>query len=103
MDAAHRSQPPHLRVQLTLVAKGRRAATTRSSPFHSTLRVGTHNFACDIVPQEPLQPGGSAVHCGVIFVDPTAALPHLPPGSMFELWESGRVGYGMVLAIASAA
>ena len=99
MDAPHSSQTPHLRVQLTLVNAGRRATSGRNGVFHSTLRVGTRNFACDIVPREPLQPGGHAVHCGVYFVEPAAALPHLPPGAMFELWENGRKGYGMVLAI----
>lgn len=99
MDAAQRSETPHLRVQLTLVGTGRRTVAIRNGLFHSTLRTGTHNFGCDILPQEPLVPGGHAVHCGVYFTDPASALPHLPPGAMVELWENGRKGYGMVLAI----
>lgn len=67
--------------------------------FRSTLRVGTHHFACDIFPEEPLTPGGHAVHCAVSFVDPEQALPRFPAGTMFELWEGGRKGYGMVLAV----
>ncbi len=83
-------------MQLTLLANGQ--AVARRGQFRTKLRVGTRNFECDVLPDEPLVPGGHAVHCGVVFQDQRDALANLPPGSMFELWEGSRKGYGMVLA-----
>ena len=91
-----RPDTTHLRVQLTLLASGQ---TARRGPFRTKLRVGTGQYECGIFPDEPLVPGGHAVHCSVNFDAPSEALPHLPAGSMFELWEGARRGYGMVLAV----
>lgn len=92
-----RPATPHLRVQLTLLAGSQ--ATARRGPFRTKLKVGTGHYECGIHPDEPLVPGGHAVHCSVLFDQPADALPHLPAGSMFELWEGARRGYGMVLAV----
>ena len=40
--------------------------------------------------------GGPAVHCTLETESESAAF--LPPGTQFELWENGRIGYGSVLA-----
>lgn len=90
-----RPETTHLRVQVTLVASGQ--AATRRGQFRTKLRIGTRQFDCEVFPEEPLIPGGHAVHSGVVFDHPAEALANLPPGSMFELWEGGRRGYGMVL------
>ncbi|WP_146180311.1 hypothetical protein [Opitutus sp. ER46] len=92
------SQTAHLRVQLTL-AGGRRGATSRHGSFQGNLRVGINQFLAEIHPEEPLMPGGHAVHCAVYFADPAAAMTHFPAGANFEIWDGGRVGYGMVLAV----
>ena len=73
-------------------------AGIRRGQFRTKLRVGTHQYTCEVIPDEVLVPGGHAVHSGIVFDEPADALPHLPPGSMFELWEGVRRGYGMVLA-----
>jgi hypothetical protein len=83
-------------VQLTLLAAS--GSTARRGPFRTKLRVGTHQYECDVFPDEPLMPGGVAVHSSVVFDQPRDALQHLPAGSMFELWEGARRGYGQVLA-----
>jgi hypothetical protein len=90
-----RADTTHLRVQLTLLAAGPAAA--RRGHFRSKLRTGSRHFDCEIYPDEAIVPGGHAVHSSVVFDDPHDALAALPPGSMFELWEGGRRGYGMVL------
>lgn len=98
--ASRRPDTPHLLVQLSLVASGQAAA--RRGSFRTKLRVGTYQFNCEVVPDEPLQPGGMAVHCAVLFDEPQEALSHFPAGGMFEVWENGRRGYGQVLSIGAA-
>jgi len=90
-----RPDTTHLRVQLTLLASG--ASPARRGQFRSKLRTGSRHFECEIYPDEPVIPGGHAVHGSIVFDQPREALPTLPPGSTFELWEGGRRGYGMVL------
>lgn len=102
MDQGPRPPTPHLRVQLTLLGSRRSAHSNRSAGFTSVLRVGTYHFNGQFHPEEPLVPGGHAVHCEVVLSEPTSALPHLPAGAMFELWENGRAGYGMVLGVLAA-
>lgn len=94
-----RPETAHLRVQLTLLANGQSAA--RRAQFRTKLRTGSRHFDCEIFPDEPVVPGGHAVHSTVVFDQPSDALSSLPPGSMFELWEGGRRGYGMVLGWAT--
>lgn len=88
-------------MQLTLL--GSAPSGPRRAPFRTKLRVGTHQYECEVFPSEPLQPGGHAVHCGVLFDAGREAMAHFPPGGMFELWEGARRGYGMVLAVVAAA
>lgn len=102
MDQGVRSPQPHLRVQLTLLSSSRVAPSARASHFRSVLRVGSRNFSADFFPAEPLVPGGHAVHCEVVLAEAADALPMLPAGGMFELWENGRCGYGMVLGVLQA-
>jgi hypothetical protein len=96
MDGRSNTVEAQLRVQMTLVPAGR-AGGSRSGAFRTQLRLGTRNFPCDVLPEVPVSPGGAAVHCGVAFVFPDDA-PNFPPGTLFEVWENGRVGYGTVLA-----
>ena len=86
-------------MQLTLLANGQ----PRRGEFRTKLRAGARNYDCTVIPEEPVVPGGHAVHGGIVFDDPREALSHLPPGSTFELWEGSRRGYGMVLAVLAAA
>jgi len=95
-----RQAASHLRVQVTLLSN---VAAARRGQFRTKLRVGMRNYECEISPDEPLVPGGHAVHAAVAFDQPAEALPHLPAGSTFELWEGSRRGYGMVLAVGATA
>lgn len=98
-----RSVQAHLRVQLTLLGSGRSSGGSRTAPFRTNLRVAMRNFPCEVLPEEPLTPGGHAVHATVAFADPGDAVAHFPAGAMFELWEGGRRGYGMVLSVTPGA
>jgi hypothetical protein len=63
----------------------------------------SHTFAVNgrrlrgtLVPAELLVPGGPAVHADLTVEG--EALSALPLGTQFELWKTGRIGYGTVLA-----
>lgn len=47
-------------------------------------------------PEATLVAGGPAVH-GTLAVNEADGAGVLPPGTQFEVWEKGRIGYGSVL------
>ena len=93
--------PYHLRIQLTLLptSAGGRKNSLPAGEFRTVLNSGGHHFSAAIFPEEPVKPGGAAVHCNATFLAPKEALSHFPAGSQFELWEGGRKGYGSVLVV----
>jgi hypothetical protein len=89
---------PQLRVQLTLLssAAGGRHAPILPGEFRTTLSASGQHVTAIVFADAPILPGRSAVH-DVSLPEPSRSKPLLPPGAQFELWESGRKGYGSVL------
>lgn len=93
----------HIRVQLTLRAApdGGRKLAFPAEKFQTVLvSAGRRHFSATVFPSAPVVPGGAAVNSEVRFLLPEA-VGHFPPGMQFDVWESGRIGYGTTLGVLS--
>lgn len=86
-----------LRVQITLTSGHHIAATPAGQESTRTISASGRRLRVTFTPEANLIPGGPAVH-GTLKVTESDGMSFLPPGSQFELWDNGRIGYGSVLA-----
>lgn len=85
-----------LRVQITLLSVPRAAAIGVDRPTACTITASGRRISATFTPSAPLLPGGSAAH-GRLQLEELEDVGVLPPGTQFELWKDGRIGYGSVL------
>src|SRR4051794_36896621 len=82
-------------VALLPTDQGGRAGPTPEKWFGCVLTIGGQNYDVRLELDRPPVPG-AARRVALHFLDPRSALAGATPGTPFDLWECGTIGFGRI-------
>jgi hypothetical protein len=85
-------------VALLPTDQGGRAGPTPDQWFGCVLATSRGKYDVRLKLDRALAPG-STRRVAVYFLDPANARPGLTPGTQFDLWEGGTIGFGRIEAV----